>query len=138
MERNVIAIALLSLALVGSVNAQVDSPKKQQKNNEIESKTIATDPSAAAIAEPTKEDRVAVQIDEIPDLLRLTLEQDKKYRGWHFAEIYLDRSMKEYLFHITDSNKITRTFKFDENGKEIPEAVPSAKATKSRKKNSKG
>jgi hypothetical protein len=137
MNKSCIAIAVLSVLLVKSANAQVDSSRHSisAKAVKVGSSDVKQSPSKEVLFK--KEDRVELQIDQIPDALRLTLEQGKDYRGWHNAVIFLDRSTKEYTFHITDSTATTRTFKFDENGNLLPLETARPSKKKSNKDTSK-
>lgn len=126
-----IRILVLLLMWAGTVDAQTGSSRKS------EASPLAKK-NAAQGSGYQKEERVKIEIDQIPDLLRLTLEQGKQYRGWHNAIIYVDKSAHEYIFHITDSSKNTKTFWFNEEGKDLTEEAKAAQKKSRRKKPTKG
>jgi hypothetical protein len=122
------------IAAVVSVNAQIDTLQK------VNGKTADTNKKGNnnIQASNDKEDRVAVELIDIPDLLRLTLQQNEKYRGWENSKFYFEESSKTYLLHLS-TEAGTRTYYFDENGKRIinskkakPRKSPSRQKTTSR------
>lgn len=80
-----------------------------------------------AVPDPdiSKEDRVEVEISELPELLQNRLENDAQYAGWEEGTVYLEKNTNEYLLHISQENT-TRTYRFDEFGNALHDTVPAA------------
>lgn len=69
-------------------------------------------------SEEKKEDRVAIQVSEIPHQMKATLEANEKYKGWEKGQVYFDRSADQYIVHVVEENA-TRTYRFEKNGREL-------------------
>ena len=112
-------IALLTMMMVKSVNAQIDSSNNDKTQKSQSGPLYDADKFR-------KEDRIPVKLEGVPSGLKQTLDSDKKYIGWEQSAIWFDKTTKEYLVHITDSSA-TRTYKFDEKGKALDERLPNDK-----------
>jgi hypothetical protein len=108
MEKSPVVIALLTMMMVKSVNAQIKSTDSVRKEKTRSGATIGEEKFR-------KEDRVEVKFENLPTQLRNTLQRDEKYKNLKVDRIYLDRSNKEYLIHFNDS-LATRTRRFSESG----------------------
>lgn len=65
-----------------------------------------------------KEDRVAIQVSEIPSEMKATLDANEKFKGWEKGQVYFDRSADQYIVHIVEKNA-TRTYRFNKTGEEL-------------------
>jgi hypothetical protein len=120
MEKSPVLIALLTMMMVKSVNAQIDSTH-QDNTQKNQSRTLYERDKFR------KEDRILVNAEGVPSALKKTLDANKKYEGWQRSTIWFDKTVKQYLLHLTDSATGTRTYKFDENGKALDERDPDNK-----------
>jgi hypothetical protein len=108
MEKSPVMIALLTMMMVKSVNAQIGSKGTDSKQKTQSGATIGAD-------KLQKEDRIEMKIDDVPEELKNTLQTDNKYKDLKISRIYLDRTNSHYVVHFTDSIA-TRTLHFDETG----------------------
>jgi hypothetical protein len=108
MEKSPVMIALLTMMMVKTVNAQISS-------KETDSKQKAKSGAAIGNENFQKEDRVEIKFDDVPERLKNTLQRNKKYKDLKVSRIYLDRSNAHYIVHVMDSLS-TRTMHFDETG----------------------
>jgi hypothetical protein len=119
MEKSHMLLVLLTVMLVKTAEAQVDSsqhaPGKKPPVTEGPSRTKQSPSQADQFR---KEDRIIVEREKLPDVLRRTLNESDRYKGWQNSTIYFDRSVKQYILHLGEANT-TRTYRFDEDGKPV-------------------
>ena len=126
--------AALGVLLLTSATAQIDSTHStgRKKQPVLSHGPSRTKQSPSQMEQYRKEDRLKVEIDQIPDALRLTLEGAETYRGWHYGEFYLDRTNNQYILHLTEDNS-TRTFVFDQEGQLVSNKKPVKPKRKAKK-----
>ena len=76
----------------------------------------------AALAEPANnyaKEMVPIQSDDIPASLRSKL-QGYRYKGWETGTFYRLGNYEGYIVEMKDGEK-TKTFRFDANGRPIPD-----------------
>ena len=66
------------------------------------------------------EDRRRITPEEVPDLVKQSLESSAQYTDWQRAEIYHDTNKDEYLVEFSGQNRTT-TYRFNKEGKPIVE-----------------
>lgn len=114
MKQIFVTLSLVFLIGIGCAYSQGDTTRVSNPAN-------SSSQSSVPVAEPTaneKEDRVEVAADQVPRMLRNSLENDEKYKGWENSKIYLDKNNRMYMIHINDGTA-TKTYRFNEDGEEV-------------------
>jgi hypothetical protein len=116
MKKILMLVCVVGFLLTTNANAQGDSSDQGKKKKDLASQQASSKQKVTpAPVSYNDENRTKIEIDRLPDGLRLTLETNEQYRGWHDATFYLDRTTNQYILTLTEENK-TRTFIFDETG----------------------
>ena len=117
--KQLIIIAFIPLLLQG-ISALGQSPAP-------ESDTISTpakqgDPAIKALPPRLDyiEDKRRITSEEIPQLVRQTLESEVKYKGWQKAAIFYDENKNEYIVEFNKDDNMT-SYRFNKDGAAIIE-----------------
>ncbi|MBT1703907.1 hypothetical protein [Chryseosolibacter indicus] len=112
--KRILYITALLLVLVVGVNAQEvkTSSEEGTKESVVKKKTRKQDHASLLAG------AIPVELLDIPDGLRMTLQENKIYRGWENASIFFVENAKQYLLQLMKSNK-SKIYLFDETGKPI-------------------
>jgi len=127
-----VAGTLLSVAMV---NAQTQSDSSRTKSGTQSGSQSRTNQTQSSNYQnyPTK-DMKRVNSSDIPASLRTTL-QGQEYSGWENATIYHNSTTGEYAYQPTGSGSTSAVsgnsgqknatwYRFDKNGKRIPDPKP--------------
>ena len=117
--KQLIIIAFIPLLLQG-ISALGQSPAP-------ESDTIPTpakqgDPAIKALPPRLDyiQDKRRITSEEIPQLVRQTLESEVKYKGWQKAAIFYDENKNEYIVEFNKDDNMT-SYRFNKDGAAIIE-----------------
>ena len=66
------------------------------------------------------EDKKRITPQEVPDVVKQTLESSAQYTDWQKATIYHDKNKDEYLVEFASEGKTT-TYRFNKEGKPVVE-----------------
>lgn len=103
---------VLLFLFVGGAYAQVETTAMKGEQAAVKKKVRNQDQASLL------EQAIPVELLDIPDGLRMTLQENKIYRGWENSTIYFVEQAKQYLLHLMKANK-SKIYRFDETGKPI-------------------
>jgi hypothetical protein len=99
---------------VSCAMAQQDSAKQQPVTQPVQPPEPTT---PSRIQDQYRQpDRVIVPQDQLPQAMRLTLEENQ-YKGWENSTIYQDRTTGEYFLDVFNTSNTSKTYRFDRNGR---------------------